>query len=46
MSDTMTPAQPKESRATQRWQARLRVWMQFIVTGVLAFFLLASGVRG
>jgi cytochrome bd-type quinol oxidase subunit 2 len=35
--------QPKESRATQRWQARLRAWMQFIVTGVLAFFLLASG---
>lgn len=43
MPDTTSPAQPKESRATQRWQARLRVWMQFIVTGVLAFFLLASG---
>lgn len=43
MSDPTNPAQPKESRATQRWQARLRAWMQFLVTGVLAFFLLASG---
>lgn len=43
MSESTTPAQAKESRATQRWQGRLRAWMQFIVTGVLAFFLLASG---
>ncbi|NUO81392.1 hypothetical protein HUU05_15040 [candidate division KSB1 bacterium] len=43
MSEPSQSAQPKESRATQRWQARLRAWMQFIVTGVLAFFLLASG---
>ncbi len=43
MSEPSQPMQTKESRATQRWQARLRAWMQFIVTGVLAFFLLASG---
>ncbi len=43
MSGSTNPSQPKESRATQRWQARLRAWMQFLVTGVLAFFLLASG---
>ncbi len=43
MSEQPNPAPHKESAATRRWQARLRAWMQFIVTGVLAFFLLASG---
>lgn len=43
MSEASQSTQPKESRATQRWQTRLRAWMQFLVTGVLAFFLLASG---
>lgn len=43
MSEATPPTQSKESAATRRWQARLRVWMQFTVTGVMAFFLLASG---
>jgi ABC-type uncharacterized transport system fused permease/ATPase subunit len=45
VAESANSPQLKESVATRRWQARLRVWMQFIVTGVMVFFLLVSGVQ-
>ncbi|MDZ7344736.1 MAG: hypothetical protein ONA90_09530, partial [candidate division KSB1 bacterium] len=38
-----TSAEGTESLATQRWQARIRPWMQVVVTGTIVFFLIASG---
>lgn len=43
MPEPADPARMNENTATLRWQARLRAWMQLMVTGVIVFFLVASG---
>jgi len=40
---TETAPVAAESKATQRWQKAIRPWMQYVVTGVIIFFLLVSG---